>query len=177
MEQKLNSSIAHAYYGALVMYENEVREVYGVNENCIALFTDTDEFDYAEHSDCQLLLTPLSEISDEDAVEVVKIALNEPWLYDMNYRSELVLTSSSVVRFADKVQVIYSSNVRSGKVYITKESGLWEVINGSYDDNEVPLICTSSVFDFLRSKSYDVGHGSIPSLISARIAINKNQVK
>ena len=87
----------------------------------------------------KLILKPLSEISDEDAIEVSKV---------------------------------YGNNMP------TKEEGMGIIKNCLYDyeeSNEVTLHDGMRVCDYLRSKSYDCGYGSIPSLISAGIAITETK--
>lgn len=82
-------------------------------------------------SDCQLILTPLAKISDEDAVEVCKFLYTNPAL----------------------------CNPERGKIVATV--GEWHSTRRGVE-----------IIDFLRSRGYDCGHSSIPSLIQAGIAVD-----
>lgn len=130
-KQTLNPAIAGAYQNATALYNGVVREVYGVNINCVALFTETDEFECVEHEECQLILTPLSKISGEDAVEVCKLLYNNPSLH----------------------------NAERGRIVAT--TGDWHSTRKGV-----------AIIDFLRSRGYDCGYGSIPSLIQVGIAVD-----
>ena len=80
--KNLTAQIAHCYNGAKVIppYGDPyfIQNIW-CNRNLIGmtLTNEPKDFDkvdvWAKISDCQLLLTPLAKISDEDAVEVAKI--------------------------------------------------------------------------------------------------------
>ena len=73
MEQKLTNITAWKYPQAQVRYNNEIRTVFGICETHYILYVgDTDEFENAIIEDCQLILTPLSVITDEDCLGVSK---------------------------------------------------------------------------------------------------------
>lgn len=149
-KQTLNPAIAGSYQNAPVLYNGVVREVYGVNINCVALFTETDEFECVEHEESQLILTPLSKISDEDAVEVAKM---------LNYREDVDM-SELLEHMKDVI------NIRKvGDVFGNIDSK-------NIADNDVSPMVILRIYDFLRSRSYDCGYGSIQSLIQAGIAVD-----
>ena len=93
---------------------------------------------------CQLILTPLSEITDEHVLGVANI------MYDgvadkINNRIGYMMQVAGTKQFAQKL----FATPLNGSKYI-------------------------AIIDYLRSKSYDLGHGQIPSLIEAGIAIKKD---
>lgn len=75
---KLNKQIAAAYNGCEVMYQEEMYILTGVSNfhDRIFLAENVDSVDESYHApnDCQLILWPLSAITDEDAIEVYKIS-------------------------------------------------------------------------------------------------------
>lgn len=151
-----------AYWGAEVFYNGTAREVFGVNANGLSLFTETDEFEYAECGNCQLLLTPLSDISDEDAIEVAKIE-------DKNIKYRHRGKAIEITNY-----FFIKSNLED-KVFIGIDRFYKEYYFG-YS----PLPLSASLYtveqtDYLRSKSYDCGYAEIPSLITAGIAVKNNQ--
>lgn len=89
----------------------------------------------------KLILTPLSEITDEDAIIVADLG-----------------ASSGNGGITYGLQII--RDIRFGR------DGVLEVRNAKR---------FIKIIDFLRSKSYDCGYGSIPSLITAGIAINSKK--
>lgn len=101
--QKLTPAIAAAYWDAEINLGNKYVDADAIG--CL-------QADISAWHECKLLLSPLSAISDEHAVEVANIT-------------------------------------------------------------EKKDFSASEITDYLRSKGYDMGYGSIPSLIEAGIALNK----
>ena len=96
------------------------------------------------------ILTPLSEITDEDAVEVAKIM--------------------EIPQF------------ERAKLFGCDENNYYTI--GRHIKNEIIETCYNdgfylqgAVIDYLRSKHYDCGYMHIPSLITAGLAIKKNNIK
>lgn len=92
----------------------------------------------------QLLLSPLSEISDEDAIEVMRL---------LGY-TENSMDETSRDMLYEHLENIFSEN------------------DGNYAD-PVSGNTFTQIIDYLRSKSYDCGYTHIPSLIKAGIAKKK----
>lgn len=110
---------------------------------------------YADWVDCKLILTPLSEISDEDAIEVAKIMGWEGCDEERCW-----LGTAAVLH------------------YFTDFSG-WEDSEFDTAKNR-NIVCYNyfvlsyiKIADFLRSKSYDCGFRQYTSLIAAGFATQK----
>ena len=119
---KLTAAIAMSYPNAHVTTkydEGKSYKVVGVSEweGNLQVQTSENETDWWNIDQCQLILTPLDKISDEDAVEVAKITSEEK---EENYTSTYVKEDCRLT--------------------------IWK----SY---------SLRVFDYLRSKGYDLGHG------------------
>lgn len=111
----------------------------------------------------KLLLTPLSEITDEDAIEVGKIAFYGADIDDFECK-QIDRTKEGVV------EIVGNSNLRLC-IAAWGNSLAFAMV---YDDgNFLPIPEIHAIIDYLRSKSYDCGYGEIPSLIEAGIAINR----
>lgn len=131
---QLTQNIAAAYIGAQVIWRGiEVPAYNVINAN--------------EIINCRLILTPLSAISDEDAVEVAKMAL-----LSARYCWERWGSNSSLLSV--------------GK----------EIANDLFEDYGDPVLVApkylSNIIDYLRSRNYDLGYMGIRSLIDAGIAIS-----
>lgn len=100
-------------------------------------------------SNPKLILTPLDKISDDDAVDVAKI-LDYP---QNEINDSQVLTDTIVEHLED----VFNGNSATYSDYV---SGNTFIV----------------LIDYLRSKSYDCGHGSIPNLIAAGVAVAKEIV-
>ena len=150
MEQKLTAQIAHVYSGAKVLNKESgyCFEMVAISDSYILVYQPPssgdesgdggDELEW-KPSDCQPILTRLSNITDEDALEVAKI------LYT-------------------PVSIYISAN--AGREIVT-----------NMDTYTFRFNKANRIIDFLRSKSYDCGYGSIPYLIEAGIAIEDNAKK
>lgn len=165
---KLTAAIAGAYMPKQVMYNGELREVHGFTTDHVILFTTTDEFEYAEYSECQLLLTPLSKISDEDAVEVAKIIIDD----EDNLSIIKVDRESS---FCTKV-LLKANKATYLDVLVFTNDGNVDLTDAKGKDLNACHLLWSRLTDYLRSKGYDCGHGSIPSLIAAGVAVEKTNL-
>lgn len=120
-----------------------------------------------ELRDCKLILKPLSSISDEDAIEVAKILLPN---YFANMQKGWLVSRDYAVTGYPYIKVHHPKKVSSvqidPKLVNFDIDGMEDRETGSHDMKPAATI------DYLRSKSYDCGYGSIPSLITAQIAIS-----
>jgi len=136
---KLTAAIAMSYPNAEIFREEHTYPpMFGldIKINTINLqYKDAGSCGDYTITECQLILTPLDKISDEDAVEVCKFLYSNPALH----------------------------NPERGKSVATV--GDWHSTRKGVE-----------VIDYLRSKGYDCGHGSIPSLIAAGVAVEKEIV-
>lgn len=132
----IKRAIFHTYHNSKCVYTNE----WGMFK--------TFAHDYLWHNttdvNAKLLLTPLSEITDEDAIEVGKLiflteSVDEPTIYRIK----------QVLGWVNPLYQLTNVMTIKGDVFI-------------------------KIIDYLRSKCYDCGFAHIPSLISAGIAIKKN---
>ena len=140
--EKLIAQIAAAYWGAKTAYMRQPNNPYtmdGITPYEIMIGGFKVGYDL-----CQLILTPLEKISDEDGICVAKMY--------------------------------------GGIRLETHSDGFWQVVD---KDNNVPqYFCVTNakslpafLTDFLRSKHYDCGYGSIPSLIEVGIAVDATTLK
>ena len=140
---------AHLGQKYIADYAGEEPFTFTINGETI---TSLEQFPNLTHKD-RIILTPLSEISDEDAIAVAKLY---PWF---NWYGDTVL-EVYVNQFGEKV---VSNEKRIGK---------YETVCLHYKEpSEIEL--NQKQTDYLRSKGYDCGYGDIPSLIGAGIAIEK----
>ena len=171
---KLTAKIAASYFGAEVRCapyggppdRKIIGTMIGLNND--GIHVKFPEWQSHQHQVaigvCQLILTPLDKISDEDAVEVAKIAdKNVEYKKGNGHIAEI--TRYKVVKSESKDKSYIGIDRYSGDTYY------------GYD----PLPITASLYsieqiDYLRSKGYDCGHGSIPNLIAAGVAVEKEIV-
>lgn len=141
MEQKkLTAQIAAAYFGCQVTDGYFTGTMIAIRNDTVTLQKNGATAGLSI-SECQLMLTPLSKFTDEDALELSK-------LYKHNFPS-----------------------VEYGR-------GIIENCYDSYESyNEITFRDGIIVDDYLRSKYYDCGYGSILSLIEAGIAVDKSKIK
>lgn len=137
-------------------YEAEVQLIEGYHAS--------EEPTYREYKWTKLLLTPLSSISDEDAVDVAKLAYSLPLTR---------YPKSWVVRRSDR-DFLYVESRRNDYSFQV------DLVECSVDIFRNDEAVTSGIpvrhsvyIDYLRSKGYDCGYGHIPSLIESGIAIDK----
>lgn len=134
-----NALVLHdgRYSGFLALYDfaifTEYKDCRGIAKKALSNLAD-----------CKLVLTPLSEISDDDAIGVAR-------------KSDFEGLDSNETDDIEKV-IACGKNVVTR--YMNRESSM-------YGTDWVDVI------DYLRSKSYDVGFSNISSLIQAGYAIAK----
>lgn len=151
METKLTPQIVAAYPNVLIKTKEFISRQVGLGyENDLLVLRATggviaDAF-ISPVSDCQLILFPLSEISDEDAIEVAKI---------------VNVSQRNAQQFIGCDKNNYAS---IGKYLVS------ELHTNFYDFIVRPFVIIQ-VYDYLRSRSFDMGFGSIPSLITAGLAV------
>jgi hypothetical protein len=169
---KLTAQIAAAYIGS------QIRSVSGIEGVLCGVFANhgTCNIELSDGSisvghllsSCQPLLTPLSKITDEHAIEVAKIAIGTMAKDPIVKREGR--TKISMDYGISRTTCIISPPAKNHEygreyfyIYNEQESGT----------HHVSAFGTSYITDKLREWGYDVGHGSIPSLIESHIAIDK----
>lgn len=157
---KLNIAIAASYWGAEFIYSGSigtVRRMGGISENHNLIdYPKTDTFRVDR---CQLILTPLSKISDEDAVEVGKaFGLKKMDGHYYEWIGKAIITHHFTMYSPWDDSILDTASNRG-------------LVTNIHSRNYLKLV------DYLRSKGYDCGHGSIPSLIAAGVAVKKEQSK
>lgn len=155
---KLTAAIAASYFGAEVKvngyYNNDStpKEIVGTMTHVGLMSIGTGGGQYS-YSQCQLILTPLDKISDEDAVEVAKIL-------DLNY--------------SDTDENYYLDLVGM-REYLSE---LFDGVNRFQDSYTFDKI--SKLIHYCQSHTIDIGHGygdnHIPSLIAAGVAVEKTNL-
>lgn len=133
---EMRARIFAAYWGAEITIgdNGNVYPLVQLNGNAVCVGKNKLKVDmWWKIGHCRLILKPLSDISDEDA--------------------------------------IYLFNIVFPNMKHDKQSKInWGKYTVALSDKKHPV-------DYLRSKGYDLGYGSIPSLIAANVAINKSQSK
>lgn len=140
-----------SYYGAkykLVKHDGVWRLLdVSIRHDQLGLLSDSADYATIELMECKPILTPLSEITDSDAVEVAKImtvATNCDWVG---------AGKNETIRF---LHLLIIGN---------KE-------NNDYDDNvALGSGVVKQIIDYLRLKHYDCGYMHIQSLIKDGLAI------
>lgn len=175
MEQKLTAQIYSAYYGAKVLIGDSLAP------DNVALFTENsictgrNKIDvelWYKISSAKLILTPLSSITDEHAIEVAKIIMP---LCFFNRKLGWKVARNYAVTGYPYIKVWHPKKVLS--LQIDPSIVGFDVDNmedretGRHDMKPVETI------DYLRSKSYDLGYGNIKSLIESGIAISSLTLK
>lgn len=116
----------------------------------------------------KLILTPLCDITDDDAIEVAKILI--PQCFERRAKGwqisrDFTVTGYPYIKIHHRL-IMYSVQIDPRLVNFDLDN---------MDDRETGAhdMKPTTVIDFLRSKSYDVGYGDIPSLIDAGVAVSK----
>ncbi len=161
--EKLTAQITGAYLGCQFRYSGsigKIRTMGGVARTLNLIDYDTQETFHTGR--CQLILTPLSEITDEDAIDVAKLLCNAYYGITAN--------QTQIEKVKDRVKVFTGGR---GVCSIWNNGAIgW--FNSENEQTESPLQLREA-YDFLRSRSYDCGYGKISSLIAAGIAIAKTE--
>jgi hypothetical protein len=147
----LTAQICAAYWGAEVSanpYADNrapiIGKMVGITTRLHVKYPKWQSIVDIEYSNCKLILRPLSEITDKDAVEVADIYLFKP-------------------EHRGKEKHMMSCQF---------EEGTFIIIHDDYPAVRVFMYeLTAELVDFLRSRNYDCGHGDIVSLIDAGIAV------
>ena len=144
-----------------VMYNGELRAVYGISAYEVILYNKRDgcEHDYVPYDQCQLIITPLDKISAVDAVAVGKaFGLKSMDGHYYEWIGKAIITHHFTMYSPWDNSVLDTASNRG-------------LVTNIHSQNYLKLI------DYLRSKDYDCGHGLIPSLIAAGVAVKKEQPK
>lgn len=127
------------------------------------------------YKNCQPILMPLSEITDEHAIGVAKRATINPYPIGGNWKKDN-FTDISIRRESDGgingVLIDISNNTREYTVVVRSDGLIGATENGEL----MPIINMIGVIDYLR-KWYDMGFEEITSLIDAGIAISSLDLK
>lgn len=124
--------------------------------------------------DCQLILRPLSKISDEDAVEVAKIILSKgsEWqpieIVRWDWCTKIIVKIEPGIMDAETTIEMYISIVNEGDIEWT-----WDYKKGNstgMSQQHCPNV--SHAYDFLRSRGYALPYKGI-DLFEAGIAIEQ----
>jgi len=174
MKQKLTAQIAAAYWGAKIWIEDVALETHAISlfaNGNIQVAHSIGSQDHWCILYCQLILTPLSKVSDEDAVECAKLASYHP---DLKEDWENIICDfqvDKIVRHTDGVEIKHTCICFEGSFHIRFDGSMF--MSGEYGGSfaEPTIYLPHYGIDYLRSKGYDCGYGNIPSLIEAGIAI------
>lgn len=150
-----------AYLGSEVQYEDSPNRHTGTLEGydyrygfMLSTQNPIVPFKFCNPEYCKLLLKPLSSISDEDAIEVAKLALfDNPFISERGQQSIIIKD-----QFGRQLILYYTAS--NPRIY--DRSG-FEVIEYSL-----------TIFDYLRSRSYNLPFMGV-NLIKENIAIIKNE--
>lgn len=155
---KLTAAIIGAYMGCKVKIGHVIYNITEVGVDKLYLKTDTGGYAIVPHERCQLLLTPLSKISDEDAVEVGKaFGLKKMDGHYYEWIGKAIITHHFTM-YSPWDDSIFDTASNRG------------LVTNIHSRNYLKLV------DYLRSKGYDCGHGSIPNLIAAGVAVEKKEI-
>jgi hypothetical protein len=174
---KLTKQILGAYIGAQVKATTEsgefIGKIHSICHDIISIATGiegavpniTSEWFYFDQ--CQLILTPLSAISDEDALEVARIIYNKEfptsaWKLNRNNYPDFVAFEN---KDDDDYSIFFSS---------ATEDPRDPCIEAFMPNNQHTTMFV--VADYLRSKNYDLGHLEIKSLIEAGVAVDSTSL-
>lgn len=152
-EMKLK--IYAAYLGSNIQYKDKSTAYTGVKGNtpwskqvCLEISPNLWTYEY----ECKLLLRPLEDIADVDAIEVAKILNKEYELIKSPEQSKMYNSLGITHEVSDEKKL---SNIGKRELQIMIDAKRY----------------AHDVCDYLRPKSYDCGYSNIPSLITAGIAI------
>ena len=149
-------AIFHAYNGAMVKTEKGAAPFHIMTQDMVCVrYNSTDLGDWHLISDCQLLLTDLSLISDEHAVEVAKIAIGD------EAKNPIIERKGGRVRVSMEYGVSRTICVISpcanqheyGREYFYVYN---ETQCGMFGTS---VFGTSKITDTLRAWNYNIGHG------------------
>jgi hypothetical protein len=178
MKKQLNAAIAAAYWGCEIHTKGETYKMHGMP----ALFGEI-HLSFAprgnealEVEQCQLVLTPLSAISDEDAIEVAKIidANNLCGSGKISYEFKRVQAFNYDKGENEPVPTVQRLNTKGDSIGLL-------IVDFSAQHME-----ERKVIDYLRSSVrpdgtpkpiYDCGYLDIPSLIESGIAVDKTKME
>lgn len=170
-EQVTNEFLAgmfHAYAGCDAIgqdarntnFPHEKGHVVEVSRHSVTIESTSGLHEFALF-ECEPILTPLSEISDEDAVEVAKIAkVSNPVITRQDY---------GILVSGDNGAEGKRNHARTVRVYYRWSNT--RVMDGRFEVIEYCL----PIADYLRSRGYDLGFMHIPSLIEAGLAVKSEK--
>ncbi len=159
---KLNSTIAASYFGAMVTETSSASNSWvmrGIDakKDVIIGYNDDGSIFNRPIGVCQLLLTPPEEISDKDAMEVGRVfGLQNMDGYYYEWIGKAIITHHFTMYSPWDDSILDTASNRG-------------LVSNIHSRRYLQLI------DWLRRKFYDCGHGAIPSLIAAGVAVKKTK--
>lgn len=179
--EKLTAQIAKVYMPCKITdkYANGVQyDMVGISEyeGNLQVKMPSGDTDWWNIDICQLILTPLSKITDEHAIEVALICKRDYHRHFVvsDIKSQYSETTEKgynilwITFDSLSTNIAGHSDINKHKIGISS----WGSVSHYFDGELSPVNMSREIIDYLRSKSYDCGHGSIPSLIAAGIAID-----
>lgn len=118
---------------------------------------------------CSFPLAPLSDITDEHAIEVAKMAMWH-WSSEYNCSDETIADNVEHNEFGIHIDV----SARCFEGYVSIHDGCF-FVSECDTGLETPVLNQSIIIDYLR-QWYDLGFLHIPSLIAAGIAVDKSKI-
>ncbi len=185
--QKLTAQIAALYIGAKISNEWDPKnhgtrisgDILGVYKQT-AFIQNFDVYgkpwaDMVERKvdECQLLLSPLSAITDEHAIEAAKLASYHP---DLKEDWENIICDfrvDEIVRHPDRIEIKHTCICFEGSFNLRFDGNMFMSGEDEGMRAQPEIYLPHYGIDYLRSKGYDCGYSDIPSLIEAGIAIDK----
>ena len=169
MGHKLTPAIAGAYYGAQYQTADGIVTLQSVQRTGFHGSSESRPSRFYSYDEAKLLLIQVSDITDEDAVEVACIAIG------VGAKNPMIKRDGDIRVYMEygisrTICVIKASSKQDehGREY-------FYVYNKDIDGtHSISVFGTSRITDYLRFKGYDIGCEEIPSLIDAGVAIDIN---
>jgi hypothetical protein len=154
MQNKLTAEIIAKYWGS------KIEAAHSAFTNGKAVFKYlhladngvSDGSNWFSFSDCKLILKPLSEITDEEGIEVAKIATNI-----MNAPQELKDVQLKVIRREEDGLSILVGLGGLIEIYFT--NGDVFLRSSLVDTMYMPTLFQAKIVDYFRAKSFDLDNG------------------
>jgi len=165
MKSKLTDKIAVAYYGSKVLLRDDPQAltgtILGVHGYNLYIASSTHLL-LKEIGDCELILNPISKISDKQAIDIATIMCN-------GYGG--INKSPTVERVDDRIKV-WTGGRGVCSIWFNGELNWSDVENHNLNTS----MQARQAYDYCRKNSIDVGYEEIPSLIKAGIAVKSTNV-
>lgn len=155
--------------GSKCYFDNKIYNIYSFTEKYVKAYpvNDLERKNMFYYSQCKLLLKPLSSITDEDAIEVAKIADILPWNW-FEYKKYSV---DKIDHPNDGTEI----RVLDYSVRITNAGGIY-FYDYSRPNTAIAIPGIADAIDFLRSKGYALPYKG-KSLFELGLAIDSSTLK